>query len=232
MLYYFVCFSFSSPKLLCNFRFLNDLRDSNGVCNDLFRVNIEEESFDNGWIWSRHPSMIGGVRVLGSENMISNGYSIHMKFSFNEVAQWRKIIDFKNHSSDLGFYFRDGCLRLHGLYTCDICSSPNSIIELIYGYNYLTGIVDISQIQDDQIIKTCSITDSSGISSPITSEGKPLFGLFIDNGHDFENASGGKVHFVRIYNESMKSMPPTIVYNSINPARRSFGFFSFLVFML
>ncbi len=64
------------------------------------------------WEWTSSGLNGGGFRV-STAAPIGDTYTLALKFSFDEVSGYRKIVDYENQTSDNGFYFYDGFLEFY-----------------------------------------------------------------------------------------------------------------------
>ncbi|MBX3421688.1 MAG: hypothetical protein KF752_09040 [Pirellulaceae bacterium] len=137
---------------------------------------------------------------------LSNGladpgnYSIEIIFRIEQVDGWKKIIDFKNLTSDSGLYNRSSELRLYssGLAGPAGGFSPNTDLRLILTRdgtsNLVSGYIDgVSQ---------GSVIDSTNIA--VASATDNILHFFRDDFLSSE-ASAGHVRLIRIYDAPMSA---------------------------
>ena len=74
-----------------------------------------------------------GVNLSPTTGVLPDGsYSIVLLFRFDAITSYRKIIDFKNRSTDLGFYNLHGSLQFYNVTsftTADI--APNTYVQIV-----------------------------------------------------------------------------------------------------
>jgi|GEM_PF-4511778 len=83
---------------------------SDGNLHDNATSSFGSDVNGNFWQWEASlASTRGGGLWIDVNNDISKNYSIGVRFSFSDTqGGYRKIIDYKNQTSDNGFYFYSG----------------------------------------------------------------------------------------------------------------------------
>jgi len=183
----------SIPDLnpICAGNFINDRISSciqKGVYHFDFNCGL---SFDN----------------TSANNFISDEYTIEMYFKFRTLNSWKRIIDYKNRSSDFGLYGLNGRVNFYNLTT----SSEAPFFVDTYAHIlvtrqassdeykvYVDGIEYISFIDSDQ----------HGVLSE-----ENILTFFHDDLIVQNEASEGEVSLIRIYDYVLT---PSKVLNSFN----------------
>lgn len=88
--------------------------------------------------------IFGGNQGLNVSGVLANAgdYSIEMRFRFDTVSGYRKVIDFRNRTSDKGLYVQNGTLRFFD-YTAAASTvfSANQTIDVVLTRNAATGVL-------------------------------------------------------------------------------------------
>ena len=150
------------------------------------------------------PTLAGGL---------SNGemYSLEAYFSFDDVTQYRRVVDFKD-GSDSGLYLHLGDLRFWGvadaLHNSDF--TPDEMIHMVLTRDasqvfraYLSGQEVFSF--DDSTRKLASFTGTNNIAR-----------FFQDDGAE---ASSGFVDFIRTYDRVLSPTEVSQLYGAGTPLR-------------
>ena len=104
--------------LVADYQFNNTLEsvvDNVPALQNLGSANMFMTDMVNGRAQTvLHFPMGGGVELMPTTGVIPSGiYTIVVQFRFDEVSGYRRIIDFKNASSDNGLYAYDGMLYFY-----------------------------------------------------------------------------------------------------------------------
>lgn len=92
-----------------------------------------------------------GVRILDATGVLGAEYTIVMLFRFESVSSWRRLIDFKNRSTDWGLYSYYGNLNFYSIRTgTGGAITPSSYVQVALTRNaqgsqqgYVNGLLDI-----------------------------------------------------------------------------------------
>lgn len=157
----------------------------------------------NGGVLGASSYQFGANQGLGLANALpASEYTLDMAFRFAATSGWRKIVDFKNLSSDAGIYSYDSWLQI-----CD-CSTQingpagdfvsNQMLRLTLTRNATTNMVD-GYVNG---VLRASYLDSSQIF--VFDAANQIGNFFID---DFATgqgeASGGEVDFIAVYDHAL-----------------------------
>jgi gliding motility-associated-like protein len=154
------------------------------------------------WFWTSTASRGGGLWI-DLENDMSKNYTIGIKFSFNNSQSgYRKIIDFKNLTSDNGFYFFGGGFL--NFYPQSFASKAkilnNEILELYITRNASNNEFKVYSMVDGKLELELTYTDSSGDAVPTLISGKPRLRFFHDDTRTGSEATnGGKIYSLKVW---------------------------------
>ena len=138
---------------------------------------------------------------LSLSNALSGpgNYSIETIFNFSDVLSFRKILDFKDRTSDSGLYDLNTAVQLIPIASAGPLGAfaPNVDIRLILTRDGSTGQVVgyINGVQQFSVIDNSSITDFSAANN--------IIHFFMDDGAT--EASAGVVDLIRIYDVPMSA---------------------------
>jgi len=81
--------------------------------------------------------------TLNGEASLAGNYSIGLRFSYSDFNTWRKIIDFKDRTSDRGQYFYGYSLSFLQFYP--FVTGPNSVdanatVEVVFTRDGVSGL--------------------------------------------------------------------------------------------
>jgi hypothetical protein len=181
--------------------------DKFGPDNDGFDHNNATEQFGsdaNGTYWQWTSTLArGGGLWIDADTDISESYSVGVRFSFEITdVSWRKIIDYKNLTSDNGFYFYSGGkLQFYPNNTLGLSTtSNNQVVDIITTRDAVTGTFKAYIIVDNVLYEELDIPDAGEYAVPTLVDGKPRFRFFHDeNATSGEATPGGKVYSIKIW---------------------------------
>jgi hypothetical protein len=208
-----------SPELITYYDFNGNLSDSiNGSSltafgedNDGYDHNNATSGFGNDsgyggdtsyWYWTSDLARGGGF-YIDIDNLDETNYSLGIRFSFNETSPgWKKIIDYKNMTSDHGFYFYNKKLQFYPNSTGNTEIENNAIVDIIATRDGDTGLFKAYFVIDGVIQEPPELNSDVGDSSiPVVVNGKARLGFFFDDtATPAESASGGKIYSLKIWN--------------------------------
>jgi len=210
--------SADSSTLIVYYKFEGDLSDSLGgstltafgTGNDGFNHNNATSGFgtDAGisgdttyWYWTSTLARGGGFWV-DVNSSISSNYSVGVRFAFSQTGpSWKKIIDYKNMSSDTGFYFLSNNLYFYNYGGGSTPISNNQIIDVIATRDGASGKFTAYIVIDGHYYKELEVDDPANQAYPMVVGGKTRFGFFFDDiATSAEATSGGKVYSIKIWN--------------------------------
>ena len=210
----------ADESLIVNYDFSGDFSDSlSGSTLTAFGTVDDGNAHNNATSWFRTDSGIGGDTTywewtstlsrgggfwIDVDSAISSNYSVGVRFAFNTTAPgYKKIIDYKNMTSDNGFYFLGGKLNFYPLGTATTTTiANNQIVDIIATRDSATGKFTAYFIIDGQLSKELEVNDPGNDAYPIEVDGKTRFGFFFDDiATGGEATNGGKVYSVKIWND-------------------------------
>ena len=167
--------------------------------------------------WKSTQSRGGGFK-LTIDKELGDEYTIGVKFAFDKTTDgWRKIIDYKNSSSDNGFYFYNGGhLQFYpnGTISKNAVSDKEVVNFIIVKSKTEFAVYFVKK--DGNTTKEFSLTDATTLSNaiPYTNNGKTILGFFFDDTSTGSEATpGGKVYSLSIYD---KAIEPKKVVEKLN----------------
>jgi hypothetical protein len=161
-----------------------------GVVESVDGINEHVQWFEKG----------GGWRFVTSGEMRNDAYSVVILFRFEETAGWRRLLEFKNGTSDNGLYLLNGRLTFYprpatGARTVGV----NEYVQVILtraANGVVRGFVDGAQ--------QWQFTDTTG--DALISSASVLF-FFLDEGGPAGGTeeSGGAVARIRVFNRPLSN---------------------------
>lgn len=161
------------------------------------------------------PSLVAAGGVLGtngytfganqglslSNGLVDNGsYSIELQFSFANVSGYRKVLDFKDRSSDVGFYVLNSTLNFYPIaFPGGSPFSANTLADVILTRDAGTGLTEgyVNGIQ------YFGFTDSGG--SAIFDAANNIIQFFNDDNRTSGEASAGCVRRIRVFDGALNA---------------------------
>lgn len=134
---------------------------------------------------------------------LSNGlfnaadYSIEMEFSFDAVTSWRRILDFKNRTTDLGLYNYFGSIQFYPYTTGAGIFTPGGTVNIIVTRDDATDMFGVYAGG----VNILSLLDTAG-DAVFTTPGK-LANFFHDDVVVANEASSGFVDKIRFYDGAL-----------------------------
>ena len=124
-------------------------------------------------------------------------YSILVDFSLSNLSGYRRLVDFKNNTSDTGLYNLNSALNFYNVTTGAAVFAPDVEVRLVItrdnATDLFTGYVNgVSQI---------SFTDSSDLG--VFDAGSTIMKFFIDDAVVPNEASAGRVSKISIYDAAL-----------------------------
>jgi hypothetical protein len=171
------------------------------------------------WTWSS-TDISGGGFTIETDTEIGATHTIALKFSFDTLGSWRKIIDYKNRQSDNGFYYYDDKLEFYP-YTSQrsLTSYPaNTVLDLLVVRKPIPSTSNSDFIvyaigQDNSLNEIFRAVDTANNSLPHTFGTSPvrtLLGFFFDDSPTLSEATPtGKVYDLRIW--ANQALEPTVL---------------------
>ncbi len=201
-----------AANLIGEYDFENNNTDKLGGSTITIHPNTNTHSYGSDahgdyWQWTAI-SQPGGGLILDVDGDISQSYSIGVRFSFNQVSGWKKIIDYANQASDNGFYFRNGNLQFYrsaaggGAITGTTLVGANQVIDLVVTRS-ADGMFNAYFVIDGVVQTPAEVSGNVGEwAVPYTFDDggvmKTRFGFFYDdNAVTGEWTNGGKVYAIK-----------------------------------
>jgi hypothetical protein len=134
---------------------------------------------------------------------LSNGlfnaadYSIEMEFSFDAITSWRRILDYKNRTTDLGLYNFGGAIQFYPFTTGASIFTPGGTVNIIVTRDDATDIFGVYAGG----VNILSLLDTAG-NAVFTTPGK-LANFFHDDVVVPNEASSGFVDKIRFYDGAL-----------------------------
>lgn len=177
----------------------------NNPCNSA--ASFGSDSNGKYWTWTSTDNRGGGFTLL-TNAAIGNTYTIALKFSFNTVTSWRKIIDYENRVSDNGFYYYQQKLQFYNggsTFNSTTTYPANTVLDLVVVREATTGVAGTFTVygvgSDNSLTQLFQYSDTTGNSIPhLTVGGETKLGFFFDDiATSSEATPNGKVYDLRIW---------------------------------
>jgi hypothetical protein len=157
---------------------------------------------DKYWEWSSTDNRGGGFTV-DTRASLGDSYTIMLKFSFDQMTSWRKIIDFQNRSSDNGFYIYNGLIQEYPLGDGVTNFSPGDEITLMVTRDSASKLFTVYVYDGTNFTLDLQVTDTNDdaipAASPVHSGGTRLGFFHDDTDTSSEATSSGRVSFIRMW---------------------------------
>jgi len=211
----FFSMSLRGQNLIVEYNFDGDMTDELGGSildkfgteNDGYNHNnatsgFGTDAFGTYWYWTSTLARGGGLWIDVNED-ISQSYSVGIRFSFSVTESgYRKIVDYKNMTSDNGFYFyAGGKLNFYPYGTLGTSvTSNNQVVDIITTRNGVTGQFLAYIVVDNVLIQELDVSDYGNYAVPDLVNGKPRFRFFHDeNVTTSEATPSGQVYSIKIW---------------------------------
>ncbi|WP_248924182.1 S-layer homology domain-containing protein [Paenibacillus hamazuiensis] len=150
------------------------------------------------WRWTSNAQNGGGFTIDLDPN-ISDHYSIGLRFSFDSIpGGYAKIIDYKNKTSDDGFYFNNGKLNFYPTSTGNLTTAANQVVDIIATRDRTTQKFIAYMVVNGVLAKQIETVGSNSV--PVIVNGKVRFGFFHDDyATAGEKTTGGKVYSIKFW---------------------------------
>ncbi len=208
--------SLQAQNLIAHYDFNNSFTDklsgsvldkfgatSDGYLHDNATSSFGSDVNGNFWQWeSSLASTRGGGLWIDVNSNISTNYSIGVRFSFSDTqGGYRKIIDYKNQTSDNGFYFYSGGkFNFYPNGTLGLTTTTNNTIVDIIVTRSSSNTFKAYIVNNGIMTKELEVSDASEYAVPTLVNGKPRFRFFHDEiGTSREASQSGKVYSIKIW---------------------------------
>ena len=127
-------------------------------------------------------------------------YTIEAWFKFDTVSGYRRILDFRNRTSDTGLYNLSGSLNFYGATTASVGDFvAGQLMHVVVTRLAETG--EFAGYVNGQL--RLAFTDSSSLAT-LSGPEKQLY-FFTDDNAVGNEASSGSVDFIRLYDQALSS---------------------------
>jgi uncharacterized repeat protein (TIGR01451 family) len=190
------------PTLTADYRFQNTLDSSTGSAPPLTNIGVGGNRFTSESVGGAPRSVLAfprgsGVALPSTAGVIPNdAYSIAILFRFDETSGYRRIIDFKNGSSDTGLYNLSGTLNFFGATSGSSTPiQPNTYIQVVLTRDAAGNVVGyINGVQQ------FTFRDTSNLAVIADS-----LRFFVDDTAVGGEQSAGAVARIRLYNGALSA---------------------------
>lgn len=195
--------STNSAALVSLYPFDGDFNDALANSLPLAADNVQTSGFSNGeWTWSGATSPGTGL-ILDADASVAANYSIGVRFEFDQVSNFRKVLDFKNHeATDQGLWFSNSRLEYFGNFS--------AIGSAVTGANQYLDLV-VTRTSADNLFRVyvngssdMTIADNSS-SAPTLVGGLARFRFFQDDDGTGEFTPGGTVREIRLWDAPLSA---------------------------
>jgi hypothetical protein len=226
-------------QLIVNYDFANSLEDflsnseltafkvsdSNPLHNNAtsgFGTSLGDDSSGDMtyWQWTSDRPRGGGFFIDVNSDIRSN-YTIGVRFSYNSFAAvWTKIIDYKNMTSDNGFYYNNAhkltFFPYVGFVGADIIN-VGQVIDLIATRNDADNKFTVYIVDDGQLKLQFEIVDTNNDAIANVTNGVTRFGFFHDDivSAGAEATSGGKVYAIKMWDGPITALEAATALNPL-----------------
>jgi len=128
-----------------------------------------------------------------ADGMLDKSFTVELYFKFNTLNDWKRILDFKNRTSDNGPYLHKARLNFFNFITGqNIAVRPGEYIHYVYSRNHETGLVKM-YIDGESKVEFKDATQEGILSEA------GLLNFFQDDLVVNYEASDGAVALIRLY---------------------------------
>ena len=189
----------SSATLQVDYRFQNTLTSTVGSPPAL--TNLGSNSFNSATVDGTSTTVLSfaqndGVSFSPITGVISsNSYSIVMLFSVQQVSGWRRLVDFKNATTDNGLYIENGKLYLYPSASGSSTSiAANTYVQVVVTRNAVGTV--IGYVNGTQQFQFTDTSSHAVISTANTIR-------FFRDDNSASEASAGSVARIRLYDGAL-----------------------------
>lgn len=197
-----------SIKNLTNYNVQTNITDGGRGATVRYGYDPQYETTDPTYLqWSGANTTSGGYQIQSIFPMeLGAEYSIAMRFSLDTFGSWRKIVDYKNNSSDIGFYLygNPGHLKFYDAGAQGPTTfSANQIVDLI-AVRTADGRFRAYTNSSAGLKLELDVTGYESATIPYSSAGKSILGFLGDDTHTRSECSpGGKVYSIKVWNYAL-----------------------------
>lgn len=162
------------------------------------------------WQWESTESRGGGF-TLRTNAELGDTFTIRLVFSFDVLGGYRKIIDFKNRTSDYGLYFQGDSINFYPVAASSQSFSAGERLDLLITRNGADDEFLIYLIDSDKVVVLVDTVDSFDYGVPLTDSGESVLGFFHDDmSTSSEAPPGGKIYSLQI----LDTFIDPVIFNS------------------
>ena len=168
--------------------------------------------------WTSPKKTGGGFQVL-MNTPIGDTYTIAMKFAISDDTGYRKLVDFKNRTSDNGFYILNGRITFYPSGNSTQQFPTGSVLDLVLVRNGTDKTFKTYlRVAGGQLDLIDTYDDSGDDAVPATVNGKSLFGFFIDDTMvSNEGAIEGRIYSIKSWDIALTQTEVTAATSSAAP---------------
>lgn len=197
--------AFAQSVLKADYRFQNTRSSSAGSAPPLKDIGPKTNTFTPDTVDGTSRTVLhfpkgNGLKLSPTSSVVSNGtYTIVVLFKLNEVDGYRRIIDFKNGTSDNGLYIQGGLLRFYPQAQGNTTIAPSTYVQVVLTRNAggtVTGYVNgVQQFSFDDSASNDAVIDANTLR------------FFRDNesGGVATEHSAGSVARIRLYDSALNA---------------------------
>ena len=139
-------------------------------------------------------------------------YTIEAWFKFDTVSGYRRILDFRNRTSDTGLYNLSGSLNFYGATTASVSDFvAGQLMHVVVTRLAETG--EFAGYVNGQL--RLAFTDTSSLAT-LSGPEKQLY-FFTDDNAVGNEVSSGSVDFIRLYDQALSGEQVLSLYNTGAP---------------
>lgn len=140
-----------------------------------------------------------------ANGMLDKSFTVELYFKFNSLNDWKRILDFKNRTSDNGPYLHKARLNFFNFITGqNIAVRPGEYIHYVYSRNHVTGQVKM-YIDGESRVEFSDATKEGILNEA------GLLNFFQDDLVVNYEASDGAVALIRLYD---RVLTPVLIKNT------------------
>lgn len=193
----------SSAELIRDYRFQGNLSDALGH-GALSAFSSGRGRFETRTVAGVQRSVFtwdapGGLIMVGNVQELAGGFSIAVLFEFDEVNDWRKVIDFRNREMDGGVYVLGGDLSFYPVGENHGRAGwvrPDRFVQLVYTWDPSAEPGPLASIYGDGRLEHAAV-DHGHEGAMLGAHNSIVF--FRDDVSTEDEHSGGSVARLRVY---------------------------------
>lgn len=140
--------------------------------------------------------------TLDIESDLAGDYSIGLRFSFDAVSGYRKIVDYQDRTADYGMYLDSGVLTLYNYsWVGTTALNPSQTVDLVLTRDGASGV--FTAYLNGSTVPEFSITDSGSLAVATNGGGFARFQFLRDDFLQGTEASGGTLQELRVWDGAL-----------------------------